>query len=209
MAEATAARNVRDYPIRMIVQDERAESRFWGHPLIGVAARLLAVLPHLLWIALIAVLGLIWIVLVGWIPILLTRRVPGIQAELYEELVHRASRVGAYLMLLPGYPPLGIGQPGPVDVWFDLDGRAIERWWGIPVIGPLVRLVALVPHLAILLLLGLFVVVVWLIVWIPIFLNARIPDRAVRIFGAYLRYWARVASYAFLLPVPYPPFSLR
>ncbi len=207
MADATIAS--RDYPVRMIVQDERAESRFWGHPIIGVLARVVALLPHIVWIALIAVLGSLWLLLVGWIPILLTRRIPDIQAEIYEELIHRASRMGAYLLLLPGYPPLGIGQPGPVDVWFNLEGRSISRLWGIPLIGPAARLIALVPHLAVLLVLGLFVTIVWLIVWIPIFINARIPDRAVRIFGAYLRYWARVAAYAFLLPVPYPPFSLR
>jgi hypothetical protein len=209
MAEASVARNGRDYPVKMIVQDERAESRFWGHPVLGVAARLIALIPHLVWIALIALLGLVWMLLVGWMPILFMRRVPDLQAEIYEELVHRGSRVSAYLMLLPGYPPLAIGQPGPVDVWFDFEGRTISRWWGIPVVGPVARLIALVPHFVVLLVLGLFVAIVWLTVWIPIFLHARIPDRAVKIFSAYLRYGARVASYAFLLPVPYPPFSLR
>jgi Domain of unknown function (DUF4389) len=209
MIEAPVARRQRDFPVRLIVFDERAESRFWGHPVIGVLVRLVALLPHILWWAFLAVVGLLWMVLIGWIPILITRRVPSFQAEIYEDLIHRGSRITAYLLLLPGYPPLGIGAPGPVDVWFELDGLSMSRWWGIPVIGPLARLVALIPHFIVLLVLGLIVAAVWLFVWIPIFVNARIPNVAVRIFGAYLRYAARVASYAFLLPVPYPPFSLR
>lgn len=80
---------------------------------------------------------------------------------------------------------------------------------GHSVIGFLARLIALIPHFLVLFLLGLFTLVVWLIVWIPIFINARIPDVAVRIFRSWLRYSARVASYAWLLPVPYPPFTLR
>jgi hypothetical protein len=199
----------RGYPVRLIVNDERAESRFWGHPIIGVAVRLVALIPHAIWITLIAVIGMLWMTLLGWIPILLVRRVPGLQAEIYEELVHRGSRMAAYMLLLPGYPRFGVGQPGPVDVQFDLEGRSISRWWGIPLIAPTARLIALIPHLIILFVLAFFVTVIWLIVWIPIFINARIPNLAARFFGAYLRYSARVASYAFLLPVPYPPFTLR
>jgi hypothetical protein len=207
--EAPAVRGKSDYPVRLIVNDERAESRFWGHPIIGVVVRLVGLIPHILWLACVAIMGLVWMVLIGWIPILAMRRVPDFQAEISEELVHRGSRMSAYLLLLPGYPPFGIGQPGPVDVWFDLEGRSISRWWGIPLISPIVRLITVIPHVIILFLLGFFVAVVWLLVWIPIFVNARIPDRAVRIFGLYLGYWARVASYAFMLPVPYPPFSLK
>lgn len=209
MADTAVVHTRTDYPVRLMVFDERAESRFWGHPIIGVLARLVALLPHILWLVFLAFMGLLWMVAIGWIPILLMRRVPEFQAEISEELVHRGSRVGAYLLLLPGYPPLGIGQPGPVDVWFDLEARSISRWWGIPLVGPLARLVVLVPHILVLFLLGLLVGVVWLLVWIPIWIQARIPDRAVRLFGTYLRYWARVASYALMLPVPYPPFTLR
>jgi hypothetical protein len=199
----------RGYPVRLIVNDERAESRFWGHPVIGVAVRLVALIPHAIWMTLMAVIGMLWMTLIGWIPILLLRRVPSLQAEIYEELVHRGSRMAAYMLLLPGYPRFGVGQPGPVDVQFDLEDRSISRWWGIPLVAPAARLVALIPHLIILFVLAFFVTVIWLLVWIPIFINARIPNLVARFFGAYLRYSARVASYAFLLPVPYPPFTLR
>jgi hypothetical protein len=199
----------RDYPVQLIVNDERAESRFWGHPIIGVLVRLVGLVPHMLWMVIIGFLGLLWLVLIGWIPILLTRRVPSFQAEIFEELVHRGSRMGAYLLLLPGYPRFGVGQPGPVDVRFDIEGLTIDRRWGIPVIGLAARLIALIPHYIVLFALGLFTAIIWLFVWIPIFINARIPTLAARIFGSYLRYSARVASYAFLLPVPYPPFTLK
>ena len=208
-AEAVFVSFPRDFPIQLMVNAELAESRFWGHPIIGVAARAVALLPHLAWTAFVATIGLVWLVALGWIPILLLGRVPAFQAEIYEELIHRGSRMGAYMLLLPGYPKFGIGEPGPVDVWFKIDGLTIDRRWGIPLVGLIARLIVLLPHIAFFLLLTLFTATIWLFVWIPILINARIPGLAVRYFAAYIRYSARLASWAFLLPVPYPPFSLR
>ena len=189
-----------------MVFDERAESRLWGIPVAGPVVRLVLLMPHILWTLLIAVMGLVWMVLLGWIPILLLQRVPGFQAEISEELIHRGSRMAGYLLLLPCYPPFGIGEPGPLDVRFDLEGRKIGRWWGIPIVGLLARHLAVFPHAVVLVLLGMPVGILWLLVWIPILLLGRIPSLAVRVFGGYLRYGARVASYALMLPVPYPPY---
>ena len=194
----------RDYPVSLVAFDERSQSRWWGVPLIGALVRLVLVLPHILWMLLIAVMGLAWMVLLGWIPILLMERVPGVQAEISEELVHRGSRVAAYMCFFPCYPPFGIGEPGPVDVRFDLEGQKITRWWGIPLVGLLARHLVVIPHLLVLLLLAIPVGLLWLLVWIPIVLLGRIPSVYVRVVGAYLRYAARVGSYAFMLPVPYP-----
>jgi hypothetical protein len=196
----------RDYPIRVVVFDERAESRWWGIPLLSPLVRLVLVIPHILWMMLIAVMGVTWMVLAGWIPILLFETVPGFQAEISEELVHRGSRVAGYVGLLPCYPPFGIGEPGPLDVRFDLEGQKIGRWWGIPVVGLLGRHIVVVPHILLLILLAIPMGLLWLLVWIPILLLGRIPSFYVRALGAYLRYWVRVGSYAFMLPVPYPPY---
>jgi hypothetical protein len=196
----------RDYPVHLVVFDERAVSRWWGLPLVGPLVRLVLLIPHLLWLMLIAVMGLVWMVLLGWIPILLTRRVPGFQAEITEELVHRGSRMAAYLFGLPCYPPFPIGEPGPVDVRFDLEGETIDRWWGIPVLGLVGRQLVVLPHVIVLAFLGILLAIVWLLLWIPILLLGRIPSPAARACGGYLRYWARVTSYAFMLPIPYPPY---
>jgi hypothetical protein len=196
----------RDYPVHLVVFDERAEGRWWGIPLLSPLVRIVLVFPHILWMMLIAVMGLTWMVLLGWIPILLLQRVPGFQAEISEELVHRGSRVAAYIAMLPCYPPFEIGEPGPVDVRFDLEGQKIGRWWGIPVVGLLARHIVVLPQVLLLLLLAIPMCLLWLLVWIPILLLGRIPSAYVRALGAYLRYWARVGSYALMLPVPYPPY---
>ncbi len=204
-----APRHGGDYPVTLILNDERAESRFWGHPLLGAAVRLVGLVPHMVALLVLAIMGVLWLVLLSWIPILLVGKVPETQAVLFEELVHRIHRMWAYMSLLPGYPPIGIGQPGPIDITFDLEGRKISRWWGIPIVGLAVRWIVLVPHVLVLMVLGFYTTLLWLIVWLPIFINGRMPNRAARIFGSYLRYSSRVMAYAFLLPVPYPPFALR
>ncbi len=205
----SAPRHGGDYPVTLAINDERAESRFWGHPLLGPAVRLIGLVPHMVAMFVLGIMGMLWLVFLSWVPILLVGKVPETQAVMFEELIHRTSRMWAYMALLPGYPPIGIGAPGPVDVIFDLEGRKISRWWGIPIVGLLARWVALLPHVAVLTLLFVLTTLLWLVVWLPIFITGRIPNFAARIFGSYLRYSSRVMAYAFLLPVPYPPFALR
>jgi hypothetical protein len=93
-----------------------------------------------------------------------------------------------------------------LDVRFDLEGRKIGRWWGIPIVGLLGRHLIVLPHVVVLAVAAIPLGLLWLLTWIPILLLGRIPSLYVRALGAHLGYSARVASYAFMLPVPYPHY---
>jgi hypothetical protein len=198
---------VGDYPVQLTITDERIENRWWGIPFFGVLVRIILLIPHLLFLLILGFVAMIWLFLFGWIPILLLGRVPGFQAAMIKELLHRSIRVEGYAYLLPDYPPLGIGEPGPVDVTFQLEGLALSRWWGIPFIGFFARVIVLIPHFIVLSVLTFATTITFSLVWIPILLWGRIPDLAVRIYDATFRYSVRVSSYALLLPIAYPPFS--
>jgi Domain of unknown function (DUF4389) len=47
------------------------------------------------------------------------------------------------------------------------------------------------------------------VLWIPILISGRYPEWAVTLYSGLLRYQVRVGAYIMLLPVPYPPFSLK
>jgi hypothetical protein len=196
------------YPVGLELTNVREQSQWWGIPILGWFVRSILLIPHFIFLFFLALLAAIWLGLFGWIPILFLGRVPGFQAAMIKELLHRGSRVGAYLYLLPGYPPLGIGAPGPTNVTFDLAGRPIHRLWGIPFFGWLARIVVLIPHFIVLSVLNLAVGLTALLVWIPILMWGRVPELAARIFDAGFRYSVRVGAYALMLPIPYPPFTL-
>ena len=107
-----------------------------------------------------------------------------------------------------GYPPLEPGNPNPVGLTIDVEGVAISRLWCIPLFGIMVRFIVLIPHLIVLGILGMFAGISLIVLWIPILVSGQYPNAFANFYTGLLRYGARVAAYMFLLPVPYPPFSL-
>jgi hypothetical protein len=197
------------YPIGVALPQERAVNRLWGIPFVGMFVRAILAIPHMLVLLVLGIAMLIGLYIV-WIPILLFGRVPSLWCTLVGELINRSTRVGAYVLLFPGgYPALGMGESGPVDVTVNVGDQSMNRLWGIPMIGLVARYIVLIPHLIILVVLGLVVYLATLVLWIPILINGRYADLAMRIVGMYLRYSARVTGYMAFLPIPYPPFEFE
>ena len=194
------------YPVQVIVTDERELNRLWGIPVFGHLARGFMAIPHIVVLQVLGFVTWIWFV-VGWIPILLNGRVPAIMVKPLTEYIHRGNRVAAYVaFLMPGgYPPLEPGAPGPTDVEFDLESLEINRLWGIPFVGFIVRILAVLPQLIVLGFAVMLVFLSLLVLWIPILASGRYPEWAVSLYGSVLRYGARVQAYILFLPLPYPP----
>ncbi len=184
-------------------------NRLWGIPFIGIFVRGILAIPHIVVLMILGIGMYIWIFL-GWIPILVMGRVPGIALKLVTETIHRGQRIAAYTaFLMPGgYPPLEPGAPIPIALQINPESLQINRAWGIPIFGFLVRVIITIPHFVVLGILAIVVYLSLLIVWIPILLFGRYPDFAASFYGSFLRYYARVGAYLLLMPVPYPPFSL-
>jgi len=196
-----------DYPIKVTYGPDRGQSQLWGIPLAGLIVRSILCIPQAV---LLAVLGLVLyvIVLLNWIPILFNGRQAAWIYQIAGGYIRLSARVFAYILLITGrYPPFWIEGEHTVDVTFD-EAEPQNRLWGIPVLGVLVRLVVLIPHLFVLALLGILVGILMLFTWVPVLLNGRTSDWVVRWVGGYYRWSLRVSAYAFLLTGRYPPFSL-
>jgi hypothetical protein len=184
-------------------------NRLWGIPLIGIFVRFIMAIPHIV-VLMVLGIGMYVVMFLGWIPILLMGRVPGIQAAWIKETIHRGTRVAAwaYFLFPGGYPPLEPGAPSPLELTINLEGRSMSRLWGIPLFGFMVRAIVLIPHFIVLGILILVAYLAELILWIPILVTGKYPSWAMSLYSGLLRYMARVYAYLLLLPVPYPPFSL-
>ena len=199
-----------EYPVQLNVTVTEPElNRLWGIPLIGIFVRLIIAIPHIV-VLMVLGIGMYVVILLGWIPILLMGRVPGIQAAWIKETIHRGTRVAAYAYFLfpGGYPPLEPGAPNPLELTINLEGRSMSRLWGIPLLGFMVRAIVLIPHFIVLAILVLVGYLAEIILWIPILVTGKYPGWAMSLYSRILRYIARVYAYILLLPVPYPPFSL-
>lgn len=118
----------------------------------------------------------------------------------------------------PGYlPPEPVWQPPPayplapdafpVNVSYDREAR-INRLWGIPLIGMLVRSIVLIPHFFVLTMLGILVAFLLAFTWVAVLFLGRQADLIYTIVGGYNRWLFRVLAYGLLMVDRYPPFSL-
>jgi hypothetical protein len=94
----------------------------------------------------------------------------------------------------------------PVDITYTY-GEPINRLWGIPFLGFVVRALVLIPHFIVLWFYGILVGLTVLVSWVPVLLYGRQAELVTTIIGGYLRWTIRVGSYLLLIAAPYPPFS--
>jgi hypothetical protein len=175
---------------------------------LGVLLRAILLIPHYFLLVLIGFVAAL-LTLVTWIPVLLLGRFPGWGYRWIGGLMGWSTRVQAYIELLtPTYPPFSLsGELHPVTVRFD-EGVRINRLWGIPVIGLLVRALILIPHYIVLSFLGILAGFLAVFAWVPVLILGRQADVIYTIVGGYNRWYFRVLAYQLLMVDRYPPFAL-
>jgi hypothetical protein len=196
------------YPVNVSYDRGAQINRLWGIPVLGQFIRWILAIPHFVVMFLIAIVVVLQL-LVTWIPVLFLGRFPGWGYRWIGGLMGYYTRVQAYLQLMTAtYPPFSLaGEEHPVSVRFD-EGVRINRLWGIPLIGILIRAILLIPHFIVLWLIGVVVFFLYLVIWVPVLILGRQADLIYTIVGGYVRWAFRVSAYLLLMVDRYPPFSL-
>jgi len=101
----------------------------------------------------------------------------------------------------------GQGSDYPVSVEFIIPAHN-GRFWAIPVVGYVVRMLVLIPHVIVMLLVSMLVGLAMLILWIPVLFAGRYPKWGYALVGGYLRWNLRVNAFLLGLTDEYPPFRL-
>lgn len=120
------------------------------------------------------------------------------------ELTRFNTRVIAYLALLTDeYPSTDDEQSVHIEIPFPDARLELNRWL------PLVKWLLAIPHYLILVLLAVAAVLCVIIAWFAILLTGRYPRSLFDFVVGVLRWWLRVAAYAFILTTDrYPPFRM-
>jgi hypothetical protein len=198
------------YPIQLVIDRDQQIYHRWGIPLLGQGVRLVLVLPHVLALWVLGSICAVTVV-VTWIPILILGRIPEPVISLYVTTYRLATRVTAYVLLMAGpYPGFSLDRPYPVDLVVRMPADySINRVWGIPFLGFLVRGLCVIPQGVILFVLGIFVAIVALVAWIPVLLTGRFPGFGYTICGGYLRLSSRITLWTLFFPAAYPAFTIE
>lgn len=83
-----------------------------------------------------------------------------------------------------------------------------SRFWAIPLLGLLIKVLILIPHLIIVYVLAYVIGLASLVIWIPVLFTGRFPGWAFGLVAGYLRWLIRVSMYAYGLSDAYPAFSM-
>jgi hypothetical protein len=192
---------VSDYPIRVVVTDDRKRMR------LAVLFRLILVLPHLVVLFFWAIVAFA-IAVVNWVATLIMGRSPGALHGFLARFVRYVTHVSSYFFLLSNEYPLFSGSAGyAVDL--DIDPPVSQRRWTV-----LVRGILALPALAISSALtggsggssnsGGVLGAVGFLGWFACLARAEMP-RGMRDLGVYsVGYTAQTWSYLFLLTDRYP-----
>ena len=88
------------------------------------------------------------------------------------------------------------------------EGVRINRLWGIPIVGYLVRAIVLIPHFIVLWVLSILAGFLAMFVWVPVLILGRQADIIYTVVGGFYRWQLRITAYWLLMVDRYPPFSL-
>ena len=120
------------------------------------------------------------------------------------ELTRLTTRVTSYAALMSDqYPSSDEEQYVHLEVDYPDAQRDLNRWL------PLVKWLLAIPHLIVLVLLGIAAIIVVIVAWFIVLFTGRYPRAIFDFVEGVLRWGLRVDAYAFLLATDrYPPFSL-
>ena len=87
--------------------------------------------------------------------------------------------------------------------------RTYNRFYAIPLIGILAKLIILIPHFIVLWVLFVVFEVLQLVTWIPVLFGGKYPSGLHRYVAGVFRWWVRIQAFLWGLTDRYPPFSLQ
>ncbi len=200
------------YPVRLAIDyPDRALNR------VSTLLRLIWIIPIAIVLGLVSG-GSVWVggtteivlaggllVLAPLLMILFRQKYPRWWFDWNLALTRFSTRVAAYLALMDDrYPSTDDEQSVHLDIDYPDAQRDLNRFL------PLVKWLLAVPHLVVLVFLGIGAVFAVIIAWFAILFTGRYPRALFHYVEGVIRWSTRVAGYAFLLVTDdYPPFSLR
>jgi hypothetical protein len=182
------------YPIRQGVTDDLARNR------LTAFFRLILAIPHLVWVALWSVAGVvIWPIV--WIWTLIAGRSPDWAHGFFAALSRYTVHVSAYLFLAAEPFPGFMGDPGyPVDL--EVDPPAAQRR-----VITLFRPILVIPMLIVAGVLRYLMEIIGIIAWFYILFTGRMHEGMRNILTFAIGFNARTHAYLAFLTDRYPPFS--
>jgi hypothetical protein len=193
------------YPIVLGTTKPESVNRLWAFPVLGILVKCIILIPHFIVLYVLGIVsGLAHLVI--WAFVLFTGQYPEWGFNLTAGVLRWYQRLIMYLFgLTNNYPAFSMEAPGDVVI---PRPESSSRFFAIPIIGALVKVILLIPHLIVLYVLGIVVGLCQLVIWIPVLFTGTYPGWAFGLVSGYIIWYTRVYSYLLGLTDAYPPFAM-
>jgi hypothetical protein len=200
----------RGYPVRVDFPETQRRSRFYAFPLVGWLIKMLMLIPFFIANCFVT-LAVGVLMCVTWIPVLVSGQYPNVALRWYGGHVRWMVRVYSFLYgITDKYPEFNFDD-NPAAEFTSVNfgtNRHASRLFALPVVGMALKCVLLIPHLIMMMILGMLTGLSMVVVWFPVLMGGRYPHWALGLVAGTVRYMARVQSFLYGLTDTYPPFSL-
>lgn len=199
------------YPVQFDIARDDSQNRITNFPLfIGMFIRSILLIPHFVILYFFAIVVYV-LYLIAQFAILFSGVYPEGMYNLVAVFIRWNSRMNGYLLsLFDKYPPFNGNEDDSQPLIFSVvRPDTSSRLLNFPFFGPMVRSILLLPHLIIVMFLGMASFVVVFIAHFAILFTGSFPAGMHAFCVGVQRWSTRISSYLFGLTDAYPPFSMK
>jgi hypothetical protein len=206
---AVATDMIPDYPVHFDVERPTSQSRLTNFPLgIGIMIRYIILIPNFIVLYFLGIVALL-LHFIATFAILFTGKYPAGMYNFVSGYIRWSANVTSYLTSLHDkYPPFSTDQQAGYPLTLELTyPETSSRLLNFPLLGFVIKELLLIPHLIVLVFLGLISYVVLFIAQFAILFTGAYPEGMHKFVVGVTRWGIRVQCYFLGMTDKYPPFS--
>ena len=194
-----------DYP-GFTIEHIHSPSRLWAIPVVGGAVKFVIVFPVVLWLLILQFAASILTIINSFV-VLFTGKYWEPAYDLAVGSIRLSTKLNCFAIgLSDAYPGFSLGASDYMKLELPMPSQP-SRFFAVPLIGGFVRTLLLIPFFIFLYVIGIVVVVVYWIAWVPVLFAGQYPERLFDFMVYALRLQLRLSAYTFGLTDRYPKFS--
>ena len=194
-----------DYPL-FAIEHIQNPNRLWAFPVIGGTIKTLIILPVAIWLIIVSYAALILSIINAFV-VLFTGKYWEPAYTVVLGSMRLSTKANCFLLgLTDSCPGFSLDSGEGIELAIAMPAEP-SRFFALPWIGLVVRLILLIPMLVVLYFIGILTVLVFWIAWIPVLFAGQYPSALFNIMVYAQRLQLRVSAYTFGLSERYPKFG--
>ena len=202
---STTPSEATDYPLFAVAHIQNP-NRLWAFPIIGGTIKTLIILPVAVWLLIVEFAATI-LTIINSLVVLFTGKYWEPAYTVVLGSMRLSTKANCFILgLTDSCPGFSLDSGEGIELEIAMPAEP-SRFFALPWIGLIVRLILLIPMLIFLYVIGMLTVLIFWIAWIPVLFAGQYPLTLFSIMVYGLRLQLRVSAYTFGLSDRYPKFG--